>query len=161
MLILAIAIAFGVLVGACDLNAAQAPEFARNFRVQLVDDSVWAHCEVAISRWDKGAVEQQSECRVDDGKAYKATRVLADAEVEYLMKLLRESALFEGQSWGKDLRGLDASLWSITVDDGARVATAIASYNPTFDSGPRKVLLNSLMTRARESMKSTSGPTRR
>jgi hypothetical protein len=160
MLIRTTAIALGILIGTSTLYAAEATEYTRSWRVQLVDDSVWAHCEVAISRWKNGEVKQVSECRVDDYQQ-TATRILAAAEVEFLTKLLRESSLFEGQSWGKDLRGLDSSLWSITVDDGTRVTTVVASFNPTFDDGPRKVLLNSLMTRARESMKATSGPTRR
>jgi hypothetical protein len=149
-----------VTLSGWSLDAAD-EHFARNFRVQLVDDSIWAHCEVDIGRWGNAKVEQVSECRVEDGKLKKTTRILGGAEIEFLTKLLRDSALFEGQAWGQDRRGLDFSLLSITVDDGARVATVIASFNPSFEDGPRKVLLTSLMARARESMKATSGPTKR
>ena len=142
-------------------DAAKGDDFARDFRVQLVDDSIWAHCEVDISRWGSAKVEQVSECRVEGGKPQKATRVLGPLEVDSLTKLLRDSALFEGQSWGRDERGLDFSLLTITVDDGTRVATVIASFNPSFEKGPRKALLTSLLDRARESTKATSGSTKR
>jgi hypothetical protein len=94
-----VALALVVAFAGGGLHAAESQPFSGNFRVQLVDDSIWAHCEVDIARWENQKVEQVSECRVEDAKPRKAKRSLAPNEVQVLTGLLRDSRLrlFEGQ----------------------------------------------------------------
>lgn len=147
------AVLAGLVLGSSLARATDRHDFSGNFHIQLVDDSVWWHCEVDISRWDSAKVEEESECRIEDGKPRKSKREMASAEAEVLTQLLRDAALFEGQYWGQDRRGLDFSLLSIAVDDGSRAATVIASFNPSFQTGARKALLDLLAAKAREARK--------
>jgi len=145
----------------CALQAAPPQPYSRQFRVHLVDDSAWGHCELEISRWEGGPVKETVQCRNEDGPYHKGDRVLSSQDVSSLTAALHEAKLFEGQFWGADLRGLDAALVSLTVDDGARVATVIASSNPTFEGGARQLLLTDLVGRVRRSIGTSSGPTKR
>jgi hypothetical protein len=138
--------AIGLLMAglaACEAGARRGG-FAGNFSVRWIDDSIWGHCDMLIQVLAKGPDTVTTSCRSEDGPLLRRNRSLVPAEVEHLRGLLRHATPFEGQSWGRDRRGLDHSLVTLKIDDGDRVAVLVVSENDTFDRPPRKSLLDAL-----------------
>jgi len=127
------------------LVAAASPEpYGGTFWIRWIDDSIWAHCEMDVWANEDGSGQVSTECRWEDGPRHKKERKLTTGELADLRRLLRSADLFQGQVWGHDRRGLDLNLLTVQVSDGGRTVVAVASGNPSFESGPRKMLLDAL-----------------
>jgi len=91
---------------------------------------------------------QDVHCRSDEGVPIATvTDALTVEEIARLRELLRAAQLFQGQFWGSDLRGLDASLGTLTVQDESKTAVLVCIRNESFESGPRQQLLAWLLER--------------
>jgi hypothetical protein len=85
-----------------------------------------------------------TRCRGEDGPLVEKVNKLGIVEVEGLRRVLAEARAFEGQFWGRDLRGLDFAFITLHVDDGERAAVLVCSLNDSFQEGARKHLLEAL-----------------
>jgi hypothetical protein len=124
--------------------------FAGSFSAEVVNDSPWAHCELAISVDAKNVGTQEVSCRSDEGRPlFRLHDGLRAEEIARLRGLLRDAELFQGQFWGSDFRGYDAPLVTLTVHDDSRVAVVVCVKNESFESGKRQMLLAWLQDRIR------------
>jgi len=115
-----------------------------------VSDSVWSHCELSVTVDDRGKGTARSECRYEEAPSPKPIEsTLTPAEVDHLRGLLRGADLYSGQLWGHDTRGFDGPLITLTASDQDRVTMVVCVRNESFDSGPRKALLEWLSARMR------------
>jgi hypothetical protein len=131
-------------------RAAEPKPFSSRLWLELVSDSVWGHCELRIAVDERGRGTARSECRHAEAPSPKPSEgALTPAEVEELRGLLRGAELYSGQLWGHDARGLDLPLVTLTASDQDRVTTVICVRNESFDSGPRKALMDWLAPRLR------------
>jgi hypothetical protein len=94
--------------------------FGSHFRVLWSDDSIWGRCDMGLHVTPEVTGSVTTECRWEDGPAYKKERPLSKAEIGELRTLLRAADLFQGQSWGRDMRGVDLNFLTLQVDDGHR-----------------------------------------
>jgi hypothetical protein len=141
------------------IRAAERAPFSGPIDLQLVNDSIWAHCELAISVTQDGRGSAATDCRSDEGKpTTHAKESVTPQEVEGLRQLLRQANLFEGQSWGYDDRGIDIPLVTLTVSVDSKVTTLVCVRNASFDSGARKVLLSWLNDRMRQQVRRATQP---
>ena len=117
--------------------------FSGWFRVELVSDSIWQHCELSAHIDEKGGGSQRVSCRSDEGKPrFQADQPLTPSEVARLRQLLRDADLFQGQFWGADLRGVDAAFMTLAVYDRTKAAVVVCYRNESFEKGARRDLLN-------------------
>jgi hypothetical protein len=75
------------------------------------------------------------------GKGRTQTRRITADESERLRQLYDAARLFEGEHIGLDLTARDGTFETLTVRRG-RAVVLVTSFNPTFQSGPRKELLD-------------------
>jgi hypothetical protein len=146
-----IALALVAIAGAASWSATRAatrPPFSGWLKAQLVHDSVWGNCKVSVFVDERARGSIESECRTPEGlRTAHVENALAPQEVEELRRLLRDADLFQGQFWGHDLRGIDATLGTLTVNDEAKMAAVVCIKNESFDAGPRERLLSWLTKR--------------
>jgi hypothetical protein len=122
--------------------------FAGTFSAEVVNDSPWVHCELAIAVDAKGVGTQDVSCRSDEGKPlFRRKQGLPPGDITRLRGLLRDAELFQGQFWGSDLRGYDGPLVTLTVHDDSRVAVVVCIKNESFENGRRQALLAWLQDR--------------
>ncbi len=130
--------------------ATESRPFSSRLWVELVSHSVWGRCELRIAVDERGKGTARSECRHEETSAPKPSEgALTPAEVDELRRLLRGAELFSGQLWGHDTRGLDGPLVTLTASDRERVTMVVCARNESFDSGPRKALMDWLAPRLR------------
>jgi hypothetical protein len=101
-------------------------------------------CRLHVSAWLNGGQTQLFCGPVPDGdpdnRLTRTRRITAD-ESEELRQLYDAARLFEGGHIGLDLTFNDAMFETLTIRRG-RAVVLVTSGNPTFQSGPRKELLN-------------------
>jgi hypothetical protein len=131
-------------------RATEPTPYSSRLWLELVSDSVWSHCELRVTVDDRGKGTARSQCRYEEAPSPKPIEsTLTPAEVDHLRALLRGADLYSGQSWGYDTRGLDGPLITLTASDRERVTMVVCVRNESFDSGPRKALLDWLSARMR------------
>lgn len=123
-----------------DLTRERSYRFRDVVRVEKITDSYWWHCEFVVNLDGSGTGSAALECRYHSSTV-KKEKVLEEQQVEELRDLLRRARLFEGQFWGKDFRGDDGALITLSVLDGERYAILVCSQNQSFDFGFRKQLM--------------------
>ena len=142
----------GVLVAVVGTfgHATEPKPYSSRLWLELVSDSVWSHCELRVTVDDRGKGTARSQCRYEEAPSPKPIEsTLTPAEVDRLRALLRGADLYSGQLWGHDTRGLDGPLITLTASDRERVTMVVCVRNESFDSGPRKTLLDWLSARMR------------
>jgi hypothetical protein len=70
--------------------------------------------------------------------------LVAPADTERLRALSEQSALFTGQVWGNDPRGLDGTLITLQYSEDSKIVTLTCTGNESFNSGARKELISLL-----------------
>jgi len=101
-------------------------------------------CRLHVSASLNGGEAQLFCGRVPDGapnNALMRTRRITADESEKLRQLYDAARLFEGEHIGLDLTARDGTFETLTVR-GGRAVVLVTSFNPTFQSGPRKELLD-------------------
>ena len=73
-----------------------------------------------------------------------ADRALTPQETERLLALTTGSAIWSGTFIGVDPRAVDGMFETVTINRRNEVGVLVASGNPSFDTGPRRQLLNLL-----------------
>lgn len=131
-------------------TSGQSESFDSWFSATMTTDSIWRHCELEILVDEEAKGVARINCGWNDETKTKAERKLTAQEVSELRSQLRQINAFEGQSWGRDHRGIDAALVTLTVSDQGRIAVLVTSSNPTFDKGPRRLFLDFLTRLHRE-----------
>jgi hypothetical protein len=133
---------------ASPMEAAPRVPFSGWLKAELVSDSVWFHCELSIFVDEARRGSQRVSCKSDEGKpTLQVEERLSTLEIAQLRKLLRDADLFQGQFWGTDLRGLDAGLITLAVNDESKAAVVVCFKNESFDTGPRRELFDWLTRR--------------
>jgi len=128
-----------------------AAPFSRGFELFLVSDSIWGHCDLSVAVNDRAQGDLTNACRDYDGPVRRTTRKLQPGELGQLRALLRQADLFGRVSEGTDHRGIDLPLITLKVTADGRSAEMVCFMNPDFQrAGPRKKLLDHLMTLFRE-----------
>lgn len=124
--------------------------FSGWLNVELVNDSVWGHCELRLSVGPDGHGSQQVDCRSDEGKpTVQSKEPLSGDDILRLRQLLRDADVFQGQFWGTDHRALDGPFVTLAVHDESRAAVLVCVMNESFEAGSRQALLTWLFDRVR------------
>ena len=140
-------------------RATEPKAFSSRLWLELVSDSVWGRCELGITVDERGRGSARSTCRYEETSSPKQSEAaLTPAEVEELRGLLRAAELYSGQLWGHDTPGLDGPLVTLTASDRDRVTTVVCVRNESFESGPRKALMDWLAPPLREESRRNAAP---
>lgn len=136
-------------MGIWGLVAAVAPPPPLELR--LLVENVWAREEliVWIGANAQGSVSVDLSYPEAPARNRSKQRALTSQELTRVRQLAQKAALFSGQGWGKAPGATDLPLMTLRVNDGERIAILVGTDNVSFESGPRKELLDYLSVLSR------------